>query len=226
VRGPCHHGEVNTSNAPELLSQGWLERAPIRLGGSSCLFGAEVRYDGGHRHDRYLTDVVGKWFEWVPVCPEVELGLGVPRPPIRLVHGGDNPRLVEVESGEDLTERMESFAREKVDWLQHVGLDGFILKGASPSCGVEGVKVFENSETPVRNGIGVFARVLLQAWPDLPVAEDGWLEDPDRRRNFFENVLHRHWRRMQSKLGLDAQQSAELHAIHERLLAHISDDLR
>jgi uncharacterized protein YbbK (DUF523 family) len=216
---------VNGSNAPELLSQGWLEREPIRLGVSSCLLGAEVRYGGGHMHDRYLTDVVGKWFEWVPVCPEVELGLGVPRPPIRLVHGDDNPRLVEVESGEDLTERMESYAREKIDQLKEAGLDGFILKSRSPSCGVAGVKVFDNNETPIRNGIGIFARVLLQAWPDLPVAEEEWLEDPDRRRDFLENVLHRHWRRMQSKLGLDPQQSAELHAANERLLAHISHDL-
>jgi len=105
------------------------------MGISSCLLGAEVRYDGGHKHDRYLTDVVGKWFQWVLVCPELELGLGVPRPPIRLVHGGDNPRLVEHVSGDELTERMESYAREKVVQLQETGLDGFILKGASPSCG-------------------------------------------------------------------------------------------
>ena len=216
---------MNGNIAPELLSHGWLEDEPICLGVSSCLLGAEVRYDGGHKHFRYLTDVVGKWFELVPVCPEVELELGVPRPPIRLVHAGDNPRLVEVESGEDLTERMESFAREKVDLLQRAGLDGFILKASSPSCGVDGVKVFGQDENPSRTGVGVFARVLLQAWPDLPVAEDGWLEAPHRRRDFFENVLHRHWRRMQSKLGLDAQQSAKLHAVHERLLAHISHDL-
>jgi uncharacterized protein YbbK (DUF523 family) len=216
---------VNGSNAPELLSRGWLEREPIRLGVSSCLLGAEVRYDGGHKHDRYLTDVVGKWFEWVPVCPEVELGLGVPRPPIQLVHGGNNPRLVEVESGEDLTERMESFAREKVDRLQQAGLDGFIFKGASPSCGVEGVKVFCQDDTDLRSGVGVFARVLLHAWPDLPVAEEEWLEDPDRRMVFFEQALRRHRGRVQSRLDLDAQQSAELHAAHERLLTHISHDL-
>jgi len=216
---------VNGTRAPELWPREYHEYGPIRLGVSSCLLGTEVRYDGGHRHDRYLTDVVGMWFEWVPVCPEVELGLGVPRPPIRLVHGGDNPRLVEVESGEDLTERMESFAREKVDRLQQAGLDGFILKASSPSCGVEGVKVFENSGTPVRNGVGIFARVLLQGWPDLPVAEEEWLEDPDRRRDFFENVLRRHRGRIGAQLDLDPDRLTELHAVHERLLAHISHDL-
>jgi uncharacterized protein YbbK (DUF523 family) len=212
---------VNGRSAPELLSQGWLEREPIRLGVSSCLLGAEVRYDGGHKHDRYLTDVVGKWFEWVPVCPEVELGLGVPRPPIRLVHGGDDPRLVEVESGEDLTERMEGFARERVDRLQQAGLDGFILKASSPSCGVEGVKVFENNEIPVRNGVGIFARVLLQAWPDLPVAEEEWLEDPDRRMVFFEQVLRRHRERIAAQLDLDPDRLTELQTAHRLLLERI-----
>jgi len=216
---------VNGNIAPELLSHGWLEHEPICLGVSSCLLGAAVRYDGGHKHDRYLTDVVGKWFELVPVCPEVELGLGVPRPPIRLVPGGDNPRLVEVESGEDLTERMESFAREKIMQLKRAGLDGFILKGASPSCGVEGVRVFEDNDTVLRNGVGVFASVLMRRWPELPVAEDSWLEQPDRRRNFFERVLRHHHRRILSRRGLDPQQLAELQATHQALLARISHDL-
>ena len=216
---------MNGNIAPELLSHGWLEGEPICLGVSSCLLGAEVRYDGGHKHFRYLTDVVGKWFELVPVCPEVEFGLGVPRPPIRLVPGGDNPRLVEVESGEDLTERMESFAREKVDRLQKAGLDGFILKGASPSCGVEGVRVFEDNDTVLRNGVGVFASVLMRRWPELPVAEDSWLEEPDRRRNFFERVLRHHRRRILSLRGLDPQHLAELQATHQALLARISHDL-
>jgi len=144
------------------------------MGISSCLLGAEVRYDGGHKHDRYLTDVVGKWFQWVLVCPELELGLGVPRPPIRLVHGGDNPRLVEHVSGDELTERMESYAREKVVQLQETGLDGFILKGASPSCGVEGVKVFGQDEEPSRNGVGVFAKSRLEtASASLPACSSG-----------------------------------------------------
>ena len=213
---------MNGNNAPEWLSHGWLEREPIRLGVSSCLLGAAVRYDGGHKHFHYLTDVVGKWFELVPVCPEVEFGLGVPRPPIRLVPGGDNPRLVEVESGEDLTERMESFAREKIMQLKRAGLDGFILKGASPSCGVEGVKVFGQDEKPSRTGVGVFANVLMRRWPELPVAEDGWLEEPDRRRDFFERVLRHHRRRILSRRGHDPQQSAELQTAHRLLLERLS----
>jgi len=212
---------VSGSQAPELLSHGWREREPIRLGVSSCLLGVEVRYDGGHKHDRYLTDVVGRWFQWVPVCPEAELGLGVPRPPIRLVHGGDNPRLVEPVSGDELTERMESYAREKVHQLQEAGLDGFILKGASPSCGVEGVKVFGQDESSSRNGVGVFARMLIRRWPDLPVAEEGWLEDPGLCREFFEQVLDRHRRRVVSERGLNAKQSADLDAAHRALIERL-----
>jgi len=191
------------------------------MGISSCLLGAEVRYDGGHKHDRYLTDVVGKWFQWVLVCPELELGLGVPRPPIRLVHGGDNPRLVEHVSGDELTERMESYAREKVVQLQETGLDGFILKGASPSCGVEGVKVFGQDEEPSRNGVGVFAGVLIRRWPDLPVAEEGWLEDPGLRRDFFERVLRRHRERIGIQLDLDPDRLTELDAAHRLLLERL-----
>jgi uncharacterized protein YbbK (DUF523 family) len=214
---------VSGSQAPEFLSNGWREREPIRLGVSSCLLGAEVRYDGGHKHDPYLTDVVGRWFEWVPVCPEVELGLGVPRPPIRLVHGGDNPRLVEPVSGDELTERMENYAREKVHQLQEAGLDGFILKGASPSCGVEGVKVFGQDESPSRNGVGVFARMLIRRWPDLPVAEEGWLENSDRRRDFFEHVLRHHRGRITAPLGLDPQELAELQTAHRLLLERLTE---
>ena len=196
----------------------WHNEDPIRIGVSSCLLGAEVRYDGAHKLNRQISEVLGAFFEWVPVCPEVEIGLGVPRPPIRLVKGHPAPRLVEPESGEDLTERMESFAREMLARLHEAGLDGFILKSRSPSCGVEGVKVFENNKTQVRDGIGIFAHVLFQSWPDLPVAEEGWLEDPDRRHNFFERVLRRYRIRVISARGLHAKLSPELDAAHQALL--------
>jgi uncharacterized protein YbbK (DUF523 family) len=167
----------------------WHDDEPIRLGVSSCLLGAEVRYDGGHKRDGYLTDVLGKWFDWVPVCPELDIGLGVPRPTIQLEIGDPEPQLIEPISGENLTERMESYARDKVDQLRKAGLDGFILKEASPSCGLEGVKVFGQDQKPTRNGVGVFAGVLLRRWPDLPVAEEGWHRDDLRHRDFIERVL-------------------------------------
>ena len=202
----------------ELSWQAWHDDEPIRLGISSCLLGAEVRYDGGHKRDRYITDFLGEWFDWVPVCPELEIGLGVPRPTIQLESGEPDPQLIEPISGEVLTGRMESYARDTVDQLRKAGLDGFIFKGASPSCGVERVKVFGQDELPARNGIGVFARVLIRRWPDLPVAEDGWVSDPDRRREFFERVLEHHCQRTLSRRDLDPRQLAELHAAHQPLL--------
>jgi len=174
--------------------QVWHVEEPIRIGVSSCLLGAEVRYDGGHKLDHRISEVLGEFFEWVPVCPEVEIGLGVPRPPIRLVKGRTAPRLVEPESGEDLTERMESF------------------------CGIELVKVFGQDERPKRNGVGVFARTLIRRWPNLPVAEDEWLEDLDRRHYFFERVLRRYRIRVISACGLHAKLSPELDAAHRALL--------
>lgn len=209
---------------PKILepsSRPWHDDEPIRLGVSSCLLGAEVRYDGGHKRDRYLTDILGEWFEWVPMSPELDIGLGVPRSTIQLESGHPEPHLIEPISGEVLTERMESYARDKVDQLQEAGLDGFIFKEASPSCGVEGVKVFGQDERPARNGVGVFARVLIRQWPGLPVAEDGWLEDPDRRKDFFERVLQHHRRRTLSRRDLDPRQVAELHSAHQLLLARI-----
>ena len=201
--------------------QVWHEEEPIRIGVSSCLLGAEVRYDGGHKLNRYLAEELGEFFEWVSLCPEVEIGLGVPRPPIRLVEGQALPRLVEPESGEDLTERMESFARERPAELQEAGLDGFILKCRSPSCGTERVKVFGQDERSKRNGVGVFARALVRRWPNLPVAEDEILEDPGLRTDFFERVLRNHRRRTLSRRGLDQQQLTELQATHLLLLQRL-----
>lgn len=187
---------MSTATRPDPSWRRWHDGEPIRLGVSSCLLGAEVRYDGGHKRNRYLTDVLGEFFEWVGVCPEFDIGLGVPRPPIRLEAGGPEPQLIEPISGEVLTGRMESYARDKVDELRRVGLDGFILKGASPSCGVERVKVFGKNERPEQNGTGVFARVLIRLWPGLPVAEDGWLNDPDLHKGFFKRVLQHHHQRI------------------------------
>ena len=211
---------------PEPSRQAWHDDEPIRLGVSSCLLGAEIRHDGGHKRDRYLTEVLGEWFEWVPVCPELEIGLGVPRPTIQLEKGDPEPQLTEPISGEILTERMESYARDKVDQLRNAGLDGFIFKGASPSCGVERVKVFRQDERPARDGTGVFARVLIRLWPDLPVAEDGWVNDQDRRIGFFERVLEHHCRRTLSRRDLDPRQLAELDAAHQALLAELRNPVR
>ena len=203
---------------PEPSWQAWHDDEPIRLGISSCLLGAEVRYDGGHKRDRYITDFLGEWFEWDPVCPEFEIGLGVPRPTIQLVKGDTAPRLVEPVSGDELTERMESYARRRLPELEEPALDGFIFKSRSPSCGLEGVEVFGAHRSISKDGVGIFARVLMERWPGLPVAEEGWFGDKRRLRDFVERVLRRHRKRVVSDRGLDEKQSAELDAAHRALL--------
>jgi uncharacterized protein YbbK (DUF523 family) len=146
------------------------ESVGLRLGVSSCLLGNEVRYNGGHSRNRFVVDVLGRWFEWVPVCPEVEIGMGTPRPTVRLEADADRVRMVRPSTGEDFTRRMSSFAGKKVRELARLDLDGFIVKQGSPSCGMERVKVWGDANVNRRNGVGLFARALMERWPALPVA--------------------------------------------------------
>jgi len=174
--------------------------APVRIGVSSCLLGERVRHDGGHKRDAYLVETLGQLVEWVPVCPEAEVGLGTPREPIRLVRDAgrhDGVRLVS-RSGVRLTGRMRRFARDRLRALAKADLSGYILKKDSPSCGMERVKVWtgEDSRSSERNGRGIFAAELLRQYPNLPVEEEGRLHDPALRENFFERVFA--YRRLRS----------------------------
>jgi uncharacterized protein YbgA (DUF1722 family)/uncharacterized protein YbbK (DUF523 family) len=161
----------------------------IRLGVSACLLGEGVRYDGGHKRDAFLTETLAPFVEWVPVCPEVELGLGVPRDTLRLVGDGRAPRLVVERTGEDLTASMQRFARGRLDELAPLDLDGYILKRASPSCGLFRVRVYGGTGVPGAAGRGLFAGALVDRFPALPVEEEGRLNDPALRENFIERVF-------------------------------------
>ena len=159
----------------------------IRLGISSCLLGAKVRFDGGHKQDRYVTDVLADYVDFVPVCPEVEVGLPIPRPALRLVRDGNQDvRLRFSKTGEDITDRMQHWATERVKALEREQLDGFIFKSKSPSSGMERVKIYsEAGGMPDHHGIGVFARIFMEHFPLLPVEEEGRLHDPQLRENFY-----------------------------------------
>jgi uncharacterized protein YbbK (DUF523 family)/uncharacterized protein YbgA (DUF1722 family) len=176
----------------------WLRGAgPIRLGVSSCLVGEEVRYDGGHKRDAFLVEELGRWVEWVRVCPEVELGMGIPRPSVRLVEpeAGEPLRMLAPDTGEDFTERMNAFAAERVAGLGGAELDGYVLKKSSPSCGMARVKVYGFAGPKRKDGVGLFAAALLKACPHLPIEEEGRLTDPVLRENFVERIFCRHrWR--------------------------------
>jgi uncharacterized protein YbbK (DUF523 family) len=161
----------------------------IRLGVSSCLLGQEVRFDGGHKRDPFLTDELGKYVEWVPLCPEVEVGMGTPREPLHLVRAAGTTRMMTTSTGIDYTDRMNEWARARVDMLAREDLDGYVLKSKSPSCGVWNVKVSGGDGSPAGDGRGLFAAVLLERFPSLPVEEEGRLANPEVRADFMERVL-------------------------------------
>jgi uncharacterized protein YbbK (DUF523 family) len=149
-----------------------------RIGVSACLLGEEVRYDGGHKRSATLIDVLGPHVEWVAVCPEVEVGMGTPREPLQLVPDGDSLRMVTVRTGIDYTDRMNDWARTRVRDLERAGIDGYVLKSGSPSCGLEGP--------------GLFADVLMTSFPSLPVIDEKRLDDPTARASFVERVVAYH----------------------------------
>jgi uncharacterized protein YbgA (DUF1722 family)/uncharacterized protein YbbK (DUF523 family) len=161
---------------------------PIRLGVSACLLGDEVRYDGGHKRDTFLADVLGPFVEWVRVCPEVECGMGTPRQPIHLVIRHGRIRLLSVKTGLDYSETMTRYAETRVNRLGAEGLCGYVLKKDSPSCGMTRVKVYDGRSAD-RSGVGLFAQALLSRFPELPIEEEGRLQDPRLRENFIERVF-------------------------------------
>jgi uncharacterized protein YbgA (DUF1722 family)/uncharacterized protein YbbK (DUF523 family) len=200
----------------------------VRLGISACLLGAPVRFDGQHKRDPFLVGELGALVEWVPVCPEVEAGMGVPRESVRLVRDGAL-RLLGSRSGTDWTEQMTAVARARVAHLRGQGLSGFVLKGGSPTCGMERVKVYPPGagEAPARTGQGLFAAELARQLPSLPVEEEGRLSDRRLRENFLERVFAHH--RLQA-LWASAWTLGDLVAFHTAqkmaLLAHSVEGYR
>jgi uncharacterized protein YbbK (DUF523 family) len=161
----------------------------IAVGVSACLLGEKIRYDGGHRYDGNIALEVGRFFTCVPVCPEVECGMSIPREPMRLEGEPAKPRLMTVESRIDKTEKMTAFCRARVGELLKDALCGFIFKARSPSCGLFGVSV-HNNDMPAGIGRGLFAAALVERLPCLPVVEESGLNDPEAREKFIERVLN------------------------------------
>ena len=167
----------------------------FRIGISSCLLGNEVRWNAGHKLDKYLTHTLGQFVEYVPVCPEVEAGFGVPRESFRLVGDPDTPRLVTFKSKTDHTDRMVAWAGKRVKELEKEDLCGFIFKSDSPSSGMIRVKVYNETGMPHKVGIGMFARAFMEHFPLIPVEDDGRLNDPLIRENFILQIFTmKRWR--------------------------------
>ena len=192
----------------------------IRIGISSCLLGQEVRYDGGHKHNGYITESLGRFFEFVPFCPEVAIGLGVPRPPIRLVKGVDGTRARGIKDPTlDVTDRLAEYAAKVAPKLHDVS--GYILKKGSPSCGMERVKIYGRQGMSVTTGAGLYAGALMARLPELPFEEEGRLMDPVLRENFFERVfVYQRWQQLVGQ-RLTARRLVEFHTRHKFIvLAH------
>jgi len=167
-----------------------------RIGASACLLGEPLRYDGGHLRNAFLTQTLGLYVEWTPVCPESEVGMGTPREPVRLIDEGGGVILMRgTRSDTDHTDVMRSWAARRVDDLACLGLHGYVLTKDSPSCGLFRVKVYPSGGGPAaRIGRGLFAGALTQRLPLLPVEEQGRLNDPRLRDNFIERVFaYRQW---------------------------------
>ncbi len=199
----------------------------IRIGISSCLLGAKVRYDGNHKLDTFITETLGRHFEFVPVCPEVAIGLGVPRPPIRLVGSGADVRAVGIADPTlDVTAKLAHYGARMGRELDDIS--GYLFKSKSPSCGMERVKVYPEKGGPgVKQGRGVYAAAFMAAQPLLPVEEEGRLGDPVLRENFIEAVFaYRRWQELLAR-GLSAARLVEFHTRHKlMLMAHSPERYR
>jgi len=174
----------------------------VKIGISSCLLGEQVRFDGGHKRDSFLVQTLGIFVNWCPVCPEVELGLGTPRESIRLLRDqkeAETLRLVAPKSGRDFTARMRRYAKRRTRELIKEDLSGYILKKDSPSCGMKRVKIWQNKGRAERKGRGLFAEELLRQFPNMPVEEEGRLNDPRLRENFIDRIFM--YRRIRSFLS-------------------------
>jgi uncharacterized protein YbgA (DUF1722 family)/uncharacterized protein YbbK (DUF523 family) len=170
-------------------------QGPFKIGISSCLLGNEVRWNGGHKRDKYLTNILGQFVEYVPVCPEVEAGFGVPRETFRLVGDPDHPRLITFKSKTDHTDRMLAWAQKRLKDLAQEDLCGFIFKSDSPSSGMIRVKVYNEKGMPHKVGVGIFARAFMEHFPLIPVEDDGRLNDPVIRENFILQIFTmKRWR--------------------------------
>jgi len=190
----------------------------IRIGISACLVGQPVRFDGSHKHDRYLTNTLGEYLDFVPVCPEVESGFSVPRETLRLVGDPEAPRLVTSRTNIDHTDRMLSWAEKRVRELEAENLCGFIFKSDSPSSGLMRVKVYNSKGMAEKKGVGLFARTFTRHFPMLPVEEEGRLNDPVLRETFIEQIFTlKRWRETLT-LGRNMKNLVDFQTRHKLLM--------
>jgi len=190
----------------------------VRVGVSSCLLGMKVRYDGGHKRDRYITDVLGKCVQFVSVCPEWEIGMGVPREAVNLTGTPEAPGMIGEKTGADWTKRMNNYSDRRVRKRDIRQLSGYILKKDSPSCGMKRVRLFANNGSLSRNGVGLFAKKLMERYPLLPIEEEDRLQDIKIRENFIERVFAYHNLQKLFIERFNRRKAAEFHTANKYLI--------
>lgn len=190
----------------------------LRIGISACLLGQNVRYDGGHKLDRYLRDTMGAFVEWIPVCPEVECGLPTPREAVRLVGDPRSPRLMTSRTGKDLTGQMRSWISKRLPELEKEDLCGFVFKTKSPSSGMRDIKVYTEKGMPSTKGVGMFARDFMDRFPMIPVEDEGRLHDAGIRENFIERVFVFHRWKAMTEGDLKLSRLVDFHTDHKYLI--------
>jgi uncharacterized protein YbgA (DUF1722 family)/uncharacterized protein YbbK (DUF523 family) len=200
------------------MTENMANEIQIKVGISACLLGQKVRFDAGHKKDRYLTDILGDYFEFVAVCPELEVGMGVPRESVNLVGTVDALRMVGNETGEDWTDRISKYSHRRARELAPERLSGYILKKNSPSCGMEHVKLYSEKGMAERKAQGMYAKTLMAQYPLLPVEEEGRLHDARLRENFIVRVFAYH--RLQNLFNGRYSRGAlvKFHTAHKYLL--------
>ncbi|KTC85056.1 YbgA family protein [Legionella brunensis] len=192
----------------------------IVIGVSSCLLGERVRFDGGHKRDSYLCDLLANYVDFLPICPEVAIGMGTPRPPVRLIGNAQSPSMVDIKNpNKDYTAAMLNFSQNIMKQLQNIS--GYILKSKSPSCGLKRVKIYQDQGQAPRMGQGIYAKTLTEYYPWLPIEEEGRLNDPHLRENFIERLfVYKEWQDL-VKTGLTNSSLLDFHTRHKlTLMAH------
>jgi uncharacterized protein YbgA (DUF1722 family)/uncharacterized protein YbbK (DUF523 family) len=190
----------------------------IKVGVSSCLLGEKVRWDGEHKQDLFVKNLLGQFFEWVPTCPEVDIGMGIPRETVRLTGNPKAPHLVGNTTGTDWTRRMNRYSKKRSAELAKLNLCGYIFKSRSPSCGIARIKVYGDNGNATSNGRGLFADAFMQKFPLVPVEDEGRLHDARIRENFITRVFayHRLAQLLSGRFSRKAQ--VEFHQAHKYLL--------
>ncbi len=193
----------------------------IKVGVSSCLLGEKVRWNGDHKQSLFVKNLLGQFFEWVPTCPEVEIGMGIPRETVQLQGNPNAPRMVGNTTGTDWTARMNRYSKNRSAELSKMNLSGYIFKNRSPSCGIARIKVYGDDGNPTPNGRGLFAEAFMQQCAGVPVEDEGRLQDARIRENFITRVFAYHRLAHLLNERFSRKILVEFHTAHKfLLLAH------